>query len=109
LQLELQDATGHAIAAVATKTLGRRQEAEYFLAHPESPELDLENVPWTMGQPITIQVPCYGRDSISGRELSYGQFSTLLVRVEYSDGTRRMLSVPIPDGRRQRRMTVLVK
>jgi hypothetical protein len=109
LQLDLQDATGHAFVAVATKTLARRQEAEYFLAHPDSPELDLEEVPRIMGQAITIQVPCWGRTSLSGRELNYGQFSTLLVRVEYSDSTRRMLAVAIPDGRLQRRTTVPVK
>lgn len=107
LEVTLVEGEGHAIVAVAAQTLVRHEEAEVLLANPGSPELHLEDVSWTTGQPFTVRVPCSGRSAmISGRELSYSQFKVLLLRVGYADGSSRLLAVTIPDGRRRRTLSV---
>src|SRR4051812_19084262 len=81
LQVDLQDRGSRTIVGVAVQTCSNARESEFFLAHPDSPELDLRAVPWRVGQPFTVHVPCGGRSSGLGRELDYGQYRTLLVRV----------------------------
>jgi hypothetical protein len=100
--------TGRPIVAVAVEPVGHVGDAEHFLAHPRSPEPHLEDVHWIAGRPFTVWVRCIGRTSMSGRELSYSQYKALLVRVDYADGSNRLLWVAIPDGRRGRRVSVLI-
>jgi hypothetical protein len=107
LEVSLEDRSGRSIVAVAAQPVAR-VEAEHFLANPESPELQLEEVDWIAGQAFTVRVRCTGSTSRVGRDLSYHQPQALLVRIDYADGTNRFLSVKIPDGRVRRRVSVLV-
>jgi hypothetical protein len=45
---------------------------------------------------------------MSGRELSYHQYQALVVRIDYGEGTNRLLWVRIPDRRARRLVSVLV-
>jgi hypothetical protein len=107
LEVALEDRSGRSVVAVAVEPVARMAEAEFFMAHPESPELHLEGVNWVAGQTFTVWVRS-GGTSMSGRELSYHQYQALIVRIEYADGTNRLLSVRIPGGRGPRRVSVSV-
>jgi hypothetical protein len=107
IQVDLRDQAGRTIVAVAAETCQFRQDAELLLAHPDSPEFNLVSVPWVQGQPFTIYVVCMGCTRW-GRERAYHQREFLVMRVEYADGSRRLVSAAIPDGRVKRRVTVLV-
>jgi hypothetical protein len=107
LEVTLDDRSARSIVTVAVEPVARVAEAEWFLAHPDSPELQLKEVDWVDGQTFTVWVRCSGA-SKSGRELSYHQRRGLVVRIDYADGTNRLLSVGIPDGRVRRRVSVLV-
>jgi hypothetical protein len=108
LQATLEDRSGRSIAAVAVEPIGHLADAEQFLDDPRSPEWHLEDVHWVAGQAFTVRVKCSGRTSMFGRELAYHQFEALLIRIEYADGASRWLYVKIPDGRLQRRVSVLI-
>jgi hypothetical protein len=107
IQVGLQDQAGRTIVAVAAEACQFRQDAELFLAHPDSLEFNLVSVPWVQGQPFTIYVVCWG-STRWGRERAYRQRESLVMRIEYDDGSRRLVSAAIPDGRVKRRVTVLV-
>lgn len=108
LQVTLDDRSDRTIVAVAARPVGHVEEAEELLDHPRSADQELEDVHWVAGKAFTIWVPCSGRTSMFGRELSYYHFPALMVRVEYADGTDRLLWAQIPDGRVQRSVTVAV-
>jgi hypothetical protein len=107
LEVALEDRSGRSVVAVAVEPVDRISEAEFFLAHPESPEFHLKEVNWVAGQAFPVWVRCTG-SSMSGRELSYHQHQALVVRIDYADGAHRLLSVEIPDGRIRRRVSVVV-
>jgi hypothetical protein len=99
---------GKQIVSVAAQAVRGTEEADYYLAHDQSLELQLDDVHWVAGQAFTVRVLCSGRESMSGRELSYTQFKVLLVRVKYADGANQLCSVEIPDGRSRRRVSVVI-
>jgi hypothetical protein len=70
LQVNLVQAQNREIAEVASNTLVRMEYAEY-VRNPRGVRFD--RVDWIKGQPLEVQVPCSGRRSIFGRELSYSQ------------------------------------
>jgi hypothetical protein len=107
LEVALEDRSGRSIAAVAVEPIDRVAEAEWFVAHPDNPELHLKEVDWLDDQHFTVWVRSTGV-SASGCELSYHQHQALVVLVDYADGTNRLLSIGIPDGRVRRRISVVV-
>jgi hypothetical protein len=108
LQIALKARSDRHITAVASQVLSRHEEAEFLLTHPDHPELALDEVPWSEGQPLTIQVPVTRYRSILGRELSYFQFRALLLRATHADGASRFVVVKIPDARIQTRVDVTI-
>ncbi len=108
LLVTVENRSWHTIIAAAAQPLGRTEVAELVVAHDGDPDLLLEDVHWVAGQPFTVRIPCSGRRSMTGRELSYYQFQALLVRVEFADGAKRLLSVKIPDGRVSRSASILI-
>jgi hypothetical protein len=109
LQVDLHDATNHKVVAVAMRAVVCREWADEYVTHPELADDRLTGVPWSPGQSLSVQVPWSGQVSSFGRRLTYGQYHGLVVQIEYADGSSRRMSVAIPDGRVQRRVTVLVE
>ncbi len=107
LLVDLEDRSGRQIISVSALPVRGIEEADYYLAHDRNQGLELVDVNWVDGQPFTVRVVYSGTVSMSGRELSYTQFRSLLVRVEYADGASQRCSVDIPDGRSRRRVSVL--
>jgi len=109
LQVNLASLQNRRIVRVSADPRWRREWNHYLRTESATPidlDQDLKSVAWTEGQPFTVEVPCSGRDSAFGCNLSYGQSHYLLLRVEYEDGTCEYLGVEIPDGRLQRRVSV---
>ncbi|WP_165225412.1 hypothetical protein [Aquisphaera insulae] len=110
LQVDLVGSGGHSIVAVAARSFASKDEIEHELAHPDCPESRLEEIRWGADQSFEVRVRCSGTKSMmSRRELSYFQHRFLLVRVEYADGARRVLSLAIPDGRVTRHLTAQIR
>jgi hypothetical protein len=107
LEVALEDRSGRSVIGVAVQQVAQMADAEFLVAHPESPDLFLEEADWVADQVFTVRVRCHGA-SMPGREVSYSQCRALVVRIDYADSTHRLLSVAIPDGRIRRRVSVLV-
>jgi hypothetical protein len=108
LQVHLRGAEGRKIVEVAAETLARAEYADYVRTSPQRLELRPERVDWVEGKPFTVRVPCSGRTSTFGRELRYTQFWLLVLRITFADGEVELIPVEIPDGRKDREITVNV-
>jgi hypothetical protein len=94
--------------SVSCQACSHREQAEYVLEHLLPPEGRLWSAtadPFA-GEPLTVNVPVSGRDSMSGRELRRGQFRWLVVIAVLPDGRRAGKLVEIPDGRVCREVSV---
>lgn len=108
LQVHLRGTHGREIIEVAAEPLTRLEYADYVRNAPSKLDLRPERVEWVEGQPFTVRVPCSGRTSSFGRELSYTQFKLLVLRISFMDGEVALIPVEIPDGRKAREVRVTV-
>src|SRR5262249_36908677 len=106
LEVKLVSKTGREIVGVSAQALMQREWGEELRSDPQGFELDLQPVKWVEGRPFTVRVPFSSTRSGFGRELSYGQFELLVLRVEYADGTIAIVTARIPDGHSQRELSV---
>ncbi len=83
-----------------------RDMADWIASNPTSPEAWFDPLLSTKLPFFDVYVPCYGRTSTFGRELSYGEFQCLIVKVRYTDGSERCVVFDIPTGRHARAMTI---
>jgi hypothetical protein len=94
------------IKRVSADTAGRKEwagELDTLRA-----ELSPKSVEWEVGKPFVVEVPWGGADSGLGRQLRFSQFELLVLLVEYADGTKEYVTAEIPDGRKQRALTIEV-
>jgi hypothetical protein len=98
------------IIDIAAQPLSHKEYAVYVKTVPGklARELDLKHMDWIEGQPFNVQVPCSGRRSEFGRELTYSQFQLLVLRIGYQDGKVEFIPIEIPDGRVNRKLTVTI-
>jgi hypothetical protein len=108
LNVQLEVKGDRPISRVSAKALMDKGWAEAIRLNPGWVSQDLEPVHWVEGEPFSVWVPCGGRTSALGRELSYFNFQLLVVRVDYTDGTSTYVTAEIPDGRLQRELHVAV-
>jgi hypothetical protein len=101
--------TAGTLAAVRCEACSRREEAEFALEHPLSPE---SHSWWSAvsdpfdGKTIMVRVPLSGKDSPCGRELSRFQFRYLAVMGQLQNGRHFGKLVEIPDSRVSREVSV---
>jgi hypothetical protein len=96
------------LRSVTCRAYGQRDDAEQAAKYLLPPESDLwaaQADPFT-GEPLTLNIPLSGRDSMSGRELSRFQFRHLVVIGQLQDGRRVSKLVEIPDCRVSRDVSV---
>jgi hypothetical protein len=94
--------------SVSCQACGRREAAEYVLEHllpPETRSYSATADPFA-GEPLTVNVPVSGRESMTGRQLSRFQFRWLVVIAVLPDGRRVGKLVEIPDGEVSREVRV---
>lgn len=91
---------GSRFRAVHCEAYGTRDVAEIVAQQlqPSDPAYFATADPFA-GEPLTVRVPCSGRESMSGRELRRMQFGYLAVIGELPDGRKVGSVVEIPDGR----------
>src|SRR5688572_19954844 len=83
LRVDLRGTQDRKIIEVAAEPLARTEYADYVRTAPSKLDLHPERVDWIEGQAFTVRVPCSGRTSTFGRELSYTQFKLLVLRISY--------------------------
>ncbi|HJQ80591.1 MAG TPA: hypothetical protein VJ828_11575 [Lacipirellulaceae bacterium] len=108
LQVYLRGTQDRRIIEVAAELLPQMEYADYVRNASSQLDLHPERVNWVVGQSFTVRVPCSGRTSTFGRELSYTQFKLLVVQISFMDGQAELIPVEIPDGRKDRDVIVIV-
>lgn len=108
LTVHLRSKDDREIIRVSARAVMAYDWETYLRLNPDPRDLGLEPVQWVAGQSFGVRVPCGGRTSGFGRELSYHNFRVLILRIEYGDGTSEYVISEIPDGRRQREVFVTV-
>src|SRR5262249_36623438 len=94
--------------SVSCQAFGRREDAVFTLEHLLPPETRLWSAvadPYA-GEPLTVNVPVSGRDSMSGRELRRSPLRDFVGSAMPPDGRRVGKLVDIPDGRVSREVSV---
>ncbi|HEV3144163.1 MAG TPA: hypothetical protein VGZ47_09790 [Gemmataceae bacterium] len=108
LQVNLVSKNDRSVNRVSVAVLMYEQEATTLSAEASRFDSVLMPVNWKPGSPFVVNVVFGGEYSGLGRELNYGQARILAIRVEYADGKIEYVTTEIPDGRRQREITVEV-
>ena len=109
LEVLLSGPSDQKVVEVAVEPLSRLEYADFLRIDPTRLGLQPKTIPWTEGQAFEVRVPCSGRSSSFGRELSYFQFKLLVVRITYQDGVVDFFPVEIPDGRLSRQVSVSIR
>ncbi len=99
------------VRAVSCEVFGRHNEyvddvVRYAMPSETRNGMFSTTVDPYVGEPITVRVITYGRESYTGRNLSRDQFRFLVVVVTYADGRRVAKLVDIPDGRVSREVRI---
>src|SRR5262249_22830151 len=108
LQVNVVPSGSREITRISAEALMLKEWAQYVYEGTDRVELRLEPVQFAAGKPFTVYVESSGERSAFGRDLGYFQYQLLVLRVEYADGTHEYVTAEIPDGRRQREMSVQV-
>lgn len=61
-----------------------------------------------IGSHITADIPCSGKESLFGREFDYVELSCLVLRIDFTDGSRTTKTVEVPTGRGPRSLKVVI-
>lgn len=108
LEVRLVPPKAREIVRVSGDFLGSFENLESLRADPERYGVTWKDVGWVRGQPFLVRVRFSRHDSGIGRELTHGQYSRMILRVEFDRGSPEYLIVDIPDGRVKRTVDVSV-
>ncbi len=109
LQVELLGTHNREIVEVAAEAIHAPPETVQLVkTAPSKLGLNLARMEWSDGQPFTVSIPTSGHTSYFGRELAYGQYKLLVLRLSFADGSVEFIPVDIPDGRVSRHVAVTI-
>ena len=108
LKVSLVSKSSRGIKGASMFLFATEKEAAYAIAEPNDFDPVLGSASWEDGSSFTVPVYFGGWQSGLGRDLDYGQAHFLALCVEYADGNSEYVTAEIPDGRRQREITVEV-
>lgn len=106
LNVHFVNETEKNIDRMEAAVVSNREEADFHVSVPdvEPPRWRLVNL--DSNGVAQLDVKCSGHDSWLGYELSYWQQTAIVVRVDFSDGSRSLFAADIPPERGGRHLFV---
>ena len=109
LTVTIDNTTDSAISSIELDAFAHREQAEGYIAGLRGVRSDTRATvaPYT-GEPIELRIWTAGRQNSVFGERAYSQYEHLVVIARWEDGSETAKYVPIPDGRKQRSLTVVL-
>jgi len=106
IEIELRSSSGRPIQAVSYVTLRRKEEADWVLQHPESPEPIFVEVRHEQDH-LAATATSSGR-SWCGLQREYVADQFIVLKIAYADHSAHRIVESIPEGRGTRHMSTTV-